>query len=145
MARDLGFVYLVEAKGFHGILSPIRKRRKIGLTNSPDRRLEELNGSQSPCPIVGIRYIQVWDNAEVERSLHKKFAKNRKHGEWFDFWLWELPLVAIAYERKAPGTAINRLSFSTLVLLAISVLLLSGAVVLSVRSQSDIKLERRQS
>ena len=94
-----GYVYLVKARGFHGLLSPLLGRYKIGLTNNPRRRLHELNSEQAPCPIVGVRNIAVKDNAAVERALHQRFAKQRRHGEWFDFWAWELPLVDAAFNR----------------------------------------------
>lgn len=93
-----GFVYLVRARGFHGILSPLLKREKIGLTNNPERRLRELNSEQAPCEIEGIRYIQVDNNAKVEAELHKRFARNRVHGEWFDFMIWERPIVHFAFD-----------------------------------------------
>jgi len=107
---DGQYVYLVEAQGFHGILSALIKRRKIGLTNNPSRRLSELNSSQAPCPIAIIKVISVTDNARVESELHSQFRRNRKHGEWFDFWVWELPLVAWMYSRKEDGSWVSRLS-----------------------------------
>jgi hypothetical protein len=105
-----GYVYLVEAVGFHGPLARAKKRLKIGLTNNPERRLSELNSEQAPCKIVGIRYIQVINNQETEKRLHHKFKRNRKHGEWFDFWVWEIPLVNRAYDKEIHKTSFIPLS-----------------------------------
>lgn len=104
-----GYVYLVKAEGFHGVLSPIKGRYKIGLTNNPERRLIELNGAQAPCLIIGLKYIEVENNALVEKELHQKFSSDRKYGEWFDFYVWQIPLVHIAYDRYAKGTVIASL------------------------------------
>ena len=132
-----GFVYLVEAQGFHGVLSFLVKRRKIGLSNNPERRLKELNSEQSPCPIVGIRYIEVKDNSFTEKDLHAKFAKNRKHGEWFDFWIWELPLVDLAYERRAEGTWLNKLSITSLTLAIMGVMAIGFSFSLALKVALD--------
>jgi hypothetical protein len=107
--KDGQFVYLVEAKGFHGIFSFVLKRRKIGLSNNPERRLKELNSEQAPCPIIGVRYIQVKDSRKTEAELHELFVSRRRHGEWFDFWIWEMPIVNWHYERHAAGTVLNKL------------------------------------
>ena len=117
-----GYVYLVKAKGFHGrLLSPLLGRYKIGLTNNPERRLNELNSQQAPCPIVGIRNIAVRDNATVERALHQKFAKQRRHGEWFDFWVWELPLVEMAYDRaeKPLSAKVSKIAIAGMAILVL--------------------------
>jgi hypothetical protein len=102
------YVYLMEAKGYYGLFSFLIKRRKIGLSNNPERRLKELNSEQAPCPIIGIRFIEVVNSRATEADLHQVFKKNRRHGEWFAFWVWELPYLNFMYERKAPGTFINR-------------------------------------
>lgn len=132
-----GFVYLVEAKGFYGIFSFLIKRRKIGLSNNPERRLKELNSEQAPCPIVGIRYIEVKDNSLTEKDLHAKFARNRKHGEWFDFWFWELPLVDLAYERRAEGSWLNKLSITSLTLAIMGVMAIGFSFSLALKVALD--------
>ena len=132
-----GFVYLVEAKGFYGIFSFLIKRRKIGLSNNPERRLKELNSEQAPCPIVGIRYIEVKDNNITEKELHAKFARNRKHGEWFDFWIWELPLVDLAYERRAEGTWLNKISITSLTLAVMGIMAIGFSFSLALKVALD--------
>ena len=117
---DYGYVYLMKAQGFHGILSPLLGRYKIGLTNNPSRRLAELNSEQAPCPIVGIRYIQVEDNLAVEQELHRKFKSDRRYGEWFDFWIWQMPLVHVAYGRKAKGTLLSNMPVGVIKFVAIA-------------------------
>ena len=134
MSQDAGdgFVYLVEAKGFHGILSPIKKRLKIGLSNNPERRLRELNSEQAPCQIVGIRYIKVMSNATVETRLHKHFARNRRHGEWFDFWVWELPLVNRAYDRAKHDNNLSGISLNPKVIQFVAIATGAMAIVVVV-------------
>lgn len=115
LSSEYGYVYLLKAQGFHGPLGCIKGRYKIGLTNNPTRRLDELNGSQAPCRIIGVRYIQVEDNLAVEQELHRKFKGDRKHGEWFDFWIWQLPIVHLAYDQKAKGTFWNKVPIGAII------------------------------
>ena len=111
-SRSEGYVYFLKADGFHGALSAIYGRYKIGLSNNPERRLVELNGQQAPCKILMLRAIQVSDMHTVEGELHKKFDANRKHGEWFDFWFWEKPVVNFAYDRYQHNFKVNKLARS---------------------------------
>lgn len=103
-----GYVYLMRAEGFHGILAGVIGRYKIGKSNNPQRRHVELNGQQAPCPISCLRYIEVDDMHAVETSLHKRFKANRRHGEYFDFWRWELPVLHLAYNRFANSNRTNK-------------------------------------
>ncbi len=142
-----GYVYLVEAVGFHGILSRCVKRCKIGKSNNPYRRLNELNSEQAPCPIEGLRFIQVENNSKIEADLHHKFRRNRKHNEWFDFWIWEMPFVDMAFERRAPGTVLNRMSITSLALAGTAIVAIAFSVALSIKvmtndPQSDIRLDQ---
>lgn len=137
-------MYLVEAEGFHGWLwSWICKRRKIGLSNNPRRRLRELNSEQAPCPIIGVRYIAVKDNATVEKALHQRFKKNRKHGEWFDFWIWELPIVEAAFDQaENPSRVFGKLAIAGIM---ITVLGIGGiSFILASSLNSGGTLEQRE-
>lgn len=105
-----GYVYLMKADGFYGVLSGIFGRYKIGKSNSPQRRHTELNGQQAPCPIKMLRFIQVDNMSKVESALHRQFKGNRKHGEWFDFWFWELMALNFAYQRYQNDFKRNKLA-----------------------------------
>lgn len=133
MTKDQGsgYVYLMEAEGFHGVLSPWLKRCKIGLSNNPERRLRELNSEQAPCRVVGIRYIKVLDNARTEKQLHRQFAINRKHGEWFDFWIWELPKVNKAFDKAKRDDLGNLTDYRKLIKIALVAICLSFGVSLT--------------
>ena len=124
----------MKAVGFYDIfgLGSIIGRYKIGLTNAPERRLKELNGQQAPCPIECIRYIPVSNMKSIEEKLHEQFDERRRHNEWFNFWVWELPMVHIAYERYKHNFKDNKLaslpSKKTLVTVAIAAfVLMSGS------------------
>ena len=74
-----GFCYLIEAKNSDGLY-------KIGLTRNPDRRIEQLNSSQSPYHLDYVKLIEVDDMASVESSLHQQFkACGSGKNEWFRF------------------------------------------------------------
>ncbi|BDA71557.1 hypothetical protein CAL7716_057230 [Calothrix sp. PCC 7716] len=84
-----GYVYLMEAEGFHGAFSGLCKRIKIGLSRNPDAREDTLNSNQPPCNINIVDTVYVYKMLEVETYLHNKFkhrnVKLRKSREWFDF------------------------------------------------------------
>lgn len=47
-----GYVYLIEAIGFHGLFpGKLLKRCKIGLSRDPDARLHRFKISQFPCDV----------------------------------------------------------------------------------------------
>ena len=84
-----GWIYLLEAEGFHGYLPGVYLRRcKIGLTRSVESRLDSLHSSQPCCDYRIVRAIYVQDMATVESLLHKRFkhcnVKLIKSREWFD-------------------------------------------------------------
>lgn len=142
VAAKNGYVYLMLASGFYGFLSPIYKRYKIGKSSNPRRRHTELNGQQAPCPIQLIRYIQVDDMSSVETSLHKKFNVSRRHGEWFDFWFWQVPLVHLAYGRYQRDFRVNKMASlpampqsRTALIAGFAFLLVASAFVTSLISQ----------
>ena len=73
-----GYVYLVHALGSN--------LYKIGLTTrTPEKRLKELNGSQSPYKLELAHYIFVDDVHKIENDLHQHFNSYHHHNEWFKF------------------------------------------------------------
>ncbi len=86
--HEPGFIYLIEAQGSNNLY-------KIGLTRNPDRRLQQLNSSQSPFHLNFIKVIQVQDMASSETTLHKQFsAYATDKNEWFQFTQGVLQQVA---------------------------------------------------
>lgn len=67
------YVYFIEGMGTNLI--------KIGTSENPERRLKELQYS-SPSKLRLITKIR--GDTSKEAELHCKFAKYRKHGEWFE-------------------------------------------------------------
>lgn len=59
---------------------------KIGISGQPDVRLRQVvNTSGFNCSLIqAFRYPSRDEAYEVEQSLHKKYRKYRKKGEWFD-------------------------------------------------------------
>lgn len=89
--RVPGWVYLLEAEGYHGYIPGVYLRRcKIGLTRSVENRLDTLHSSQPPCNYRVVRAIYVENMAAVEDSLHKQFkhrnVKLVKSREWHDLY-----------------------------------------------------------
>lgn len=73
-----GYVYLVHAVDTN--------LYKIGLTTrTPEKRLKELNGLQSPYQLELSHYILVDDVHKVESELHKYFNSYHHHNEWYNF------------------------------------------------------------
>lgn len=92
--NEPGYVYLIRAKKFHGIIpGQLLQRCKIGLSRNPEARLETFKSSQFPCDVEIITTIYVEDMAEVETELHQIFkACNvtlEKSREWFDLSPWQ--------------------------------------------------------
>lgn len=84
-----GFVYLLKAKGFHGVVpGAIVGRYKIGLSRDVERRLDTLHSNQPPTDLEVVKVIAVEDMATVEEELHQVFKKHNvklvKSREWFD-------------------------------------------------------------
>ncbi len=74
-----GYVYLIGAKGSPNLY-------KIGLTRNPERRLTQLNSSQSPYHLEFLKLIEVEDMLAAETHLHRQFAAYAtKKNEWFCF------------------------------------------------------------
>lgn len=68
------FVYFVQGA--------ITGMVKIGIARSPKRRLLAIRTDCSePVELVGL--IDAPDAAQMEAALHRQFAADRSHGEWF--------------------------------------------------------------
>lgn len=99
-----GWIYLLEAEGFHGVLpGAYLKRCKIGLTRSVENRLDTLHSSQPCCNYKVIRAIYVHDMASVEDALHAQFkhcnVKLIKSREWHDLLPWQYAQVLWMFNR----------------------------------------------
>lgn len=99
-----GWVYLLEAENFHGVLPGCYlKRCKIGLTRSVENRLDTLHSSQPPCNYKLVKAIYVEDMASVEDALHAQFkhrnVKLIKSREWFDIYPWQYTHVLWMFSR----------------------------------------------
>jgi Meiotically up-regulated gene 113 len=85
--HEPGYIYLIEAIGFHGLMSPL-KRCKIGLSRNPEARRETFIKSQLPCDVKIIKSIFVEDMRKVEEKLHQQFkfcnVELERSREWFD-------------------------------------------------------------
>jgi len=71
-----GYVYLMKS----GMLY------KIGITNNLERRLKGVS-AQSALPVTIVHSFLSVQNRKVEKRLHKKYADNHSHYEWFDLSL----------------------------------------------------------
>lgn len=87
-----GYVYIMEAEGFHGIFPGKLlkyKRIKIGLSRNPNARENRLNSTQPPCNINLIDSVYVYRMKDAESYLHQMFGSCnvdlKKSKEWYDF------------------------------------------------------------
>lgn len=71
----VGHVYLMKAG----------ERYKIGISNNPQKRRDQLNSGQSPFHIEIIHTVQGEGYEGLERRLHDQFDSRRVRGEWFEF------------------------------------------------------------
>ena len=69
-----GVVYILHAEG--------TERIKIGRSIVAHPRIEALQ-TASPFPLTILRTIPTQDIAQLERTLHKRYAPYRQHREWF--------------------------------------------------------------
>lgn len=69
---------------------PDTNKYKIGRTVDPVRRFRSLQLPVKP-EVVGL--FPCPDGKNTERTLHKHFAKNRIHGEWFEFSVAHIALL----------------------------------------------------
>ena len=89
-----GYIYLMKAEGFHGILPGcVISRVKIGLTRSVQKRLDDFHSNQPCHDLRVIKAVYVEDMAAVEGALHQQFkhcnVKLLKSREWFDLNPWD--------------------------------------------------------
>lgn len=134
-----GYVYLIEAKRFHGVGSKFIRRCKIGKSINVAQRLQQLNSSQAPCPLKLVKSIYVIDMSLVESRLHQEFKQNRVYKEWFDFNLLELWKVKRAYLRygKDPRYSTKSLPVKTLLIASGLVALFLASFVFGLRSYKE--------
>ncbi len=134
-----GWVYLMEAEGYHGLIPGCFLRRvKIGLSRNPQKRLDDFHSNQPPCNIRIIRTIFVEDMKKVEDELHEQFKHSsvtlHRSREWFDLdplQFWQVQQAFNRYEKPRFSFALNLPSrlvvASTIGLLGASLLLHSAS------------------
>ncbi|MBW4450045.1 MAG: GIY-YIG nuclease family protein [Spirirestis rafaelensis WJT71-NPBG6] len=84
-----GKIYLMRAIGYGGIIPGVLiGRYKIGLSRSPENRLDQLLSAQPCCDIEIVYTVYVERMADVEAELHSVFknsnVKLAKSREWFN-------------------------------------------------------------
>ena len=84
-----GYIYLMQAIGYGGIIPGVLiGRYKIGLSRSPQNRLDQLHSAQPCCDIEIVHTVAVEDMADAESELHRVFknsnVKLAKSREWFN-------------------------------------------------------------
>ena len=84
-----GYIYIMQAIGYGGIFpGALIGRYKIGLSRSPQNRLDQLLSAQPCCDIEIVHTVAVEDMADAESELHRVFknsnVKLAKSREWFN-------------------------------------------------------------
>ena len=138
-----GWVYLMEAEGYHGMIPGCFLRRcKIGLSRNPQKRLDDFHSNQPPCNVKIIRTIFVEDMAAVEAELHQQFkhcsVTLHRSREWFDFYplqFWQVRQAFNRYEKPRFNLTAN--PPSRLVVASAIGLLGSGLLIHSAMSQPE--------
>ncbi len=137
-----GFVYLMEAVGYHGLIPGCFIRRcKIGLSRDPQKRLADFHSNQPPCDLRIIESIFVEDMAEVEALLHEQFrhckVKLNRSREWFDLNPVQYWQAQQAFEKHGKARYSHILLPSKLVLASAVGLLGAGLLIHSAASQPE--------
>jgi len=69
---------------------------KVGITKNLDRRLTEVNNGNAR-NIYYAANRRRNDAAEKEKEIHRKYSKQRKDGEWFGLYFWQVWWLRIRY------------------------------------------------
>ncbi|WP_298913501.1 GIY-YIG nuclease family protein [uncultured Nostoc sp.] len=104
--HEPGFIYLMEAEGYHGLIPGVWLRRcKIGLSRNPSARLDAFHRNQPPCNVKILKTIYVEDMADVESKLHQQFKQCNieliRSQEWFDFNPVQFMMVNWEFEKRS--------------------------------------------
>jgi hypothetical protein len=104
--HEPGFIYLMEAEGYHGLIPSCYLRRcKIGLSRNPEARLDNFHRNQPPCNVKILKTIYVDDMADIEDELHQQFSQCNveliKSQEWFDFNTVQFMIVNWEFEKRS--------------------------------------------
>lgn len=137
--HEPGWIYLIEAIGFHGIIPGCYlKRCKIGLSRNPQARLDAFHDNQPPCDLRIVRTIYVNDMEVVETQLHKQFrscnVKLKKSREWFDLNPWQFWLVQRSLDRYEKKLNPSRIPATALIVAG-----LIGGIAIATLSQVSIQ------
>ncbi|MCP6761212.1 MAG: GIY-YIG nuclease family protein [Fischerella sp. CENA71] len=147
-----GYIYLMEALGYHGLIPGCFLRRcKIGLSRNPQLRLQKFHDNQPPCDIKILKTIYVKDMEAVETELHRQFNRCRvkliKSREWFDLTPWQFAMVHWAMSRCDSRSNNGNLLVSVKLILACLLVLAGAGVMLGQQlnqqaQQSDVESQR---
>lgn len=69
---------------------------KIGITSNLTSRLRAINNGNAR-KVFYVYTKEINKAGRVESKIHKRFTQNRKEGEWFALWIWEVFYLKIRY------------------------------------------------
>ncbi len=69
---------------------------KIGITKNPDRRLTEVNNGNAR-NIYYVSKVKRNDAKEIETLIHRKYKNQRRDGEWFNLYFWQIWWIRFRY------------------------------------------------
>ncbi|MEA5554393.1 GIY-YIG nuclease family protein [Anabaena cylindrica UHCC 0172] len=126
-----GYIYLMEAVGYHGILPGCYLRRcKIGLSKNPQLRLQNFHENQPPCDIKLLKTVYVEDMADLETKLHQRFKRRNvkllKSKEWFDLYPIDFWLLNIELHNYQKSKKLNFYPFGILIVVILALISLSN-------------------
>lgn len=133
--HEPGYIYLMEAEGYHGLIPGCFLRRcKIGLSRNPQLRLQNFRDNQPPCDIKILKTVYVNDMEAVETELHRQFkgcqVKLVKSREWFDLYPWQFAMVNWAMSRHDARSSVTQLPVR---LILVCLVVLAGVGVMLVQ------------
>jgi len=69
---------------------------KIGITINPDRRITEVNNGNAR-QIYYVAKVKRNNDQEIETKIHRKYKKQRRDGEWFNLYFWQIWWIRLRY------------------------------------------------
>lgn len=146
--HEPGFIYLMEAEGYHGLIPGCYLRRcKIGLSRNPEARLDNFHRNQPPCNVKILKTIYVEDMADVENELHQQFSQCNveliKSQEWFDFNTVQFLIVNWEFEKRSLHILSLRDLPVKLIIFGMVGLLFVGAIAGRLTSQSPMQPQKQ--
>jgi hypothetical protein len=127
-----GYIYLMKAIGYGGIIPGVLiGRYKIGLSRSPQNRLDQLHSAQPCCDIEIVHTVAVESMADAESELHSVFKNSNvkllKSREWFNLNLLQVQQciwLMNRYERShRPALSMKAIAGGLIALLGVGMLI----------------------